>query len=49
MNLILAVVVFALLGAALQTVIMALKERRDFDRFLRRHGLNRNEAAELCR
>ena len=47
MNLILAVVVSALLGASLQTVIMALRERRDFDEFLRRYGLNRKQAAEL--
>ena len=49
MNLILAVVVFALLGAALQTAIMAVRERRDFDEFLRRYGLNRKQAAELQR
>ena len=47
MNLILAVVVSALLGAALQTAVMALRERRDFDEFLRRYGLNRKQAAEL--
>ena len=49
MNVILGVIVSALIGGALQTVIMALRERRDFDEFLRRHGLNRKEAAELCR